>query len=161
MLWGILFPDITNICSNAFYPVLKLYFCTKVASMDNSFKKTFLGFCFLFLMGSFCFSQEGQINIDQNKKIPQLLDLKMEMSQNNAFGERYKIQIFYGNNGEANTVIKEFRKEHPGWKATIEYQTPNYKVWVGDFRNRLEADRAFLEIEDEYTSAFIFRPNAG
>jgi hypothetical protein len=120
-------------------------------------------FCFIFLLftGVFGFSQEGTIHVVQDESIPQLLDLKMQMSQNNAFGERYKIQVFYGNNGEANTVIKEFRQEHPGWPTTIEYQAPNYKVWVGDFRNRLEADRAFLEIKDEYTSAFIFRPNGG
>src|SRR5690606_14411556 len=120
-------------------------------------RKTF--FVILMFTGVIGFSQNATIHVEQDEFIPQLLDLKMQMSQNNAFGERYKIQIFYGNNGDANEAIKKFREDFPDWPATIEYQAPNYKVWVGDFRSLLEADCAFLEIKDEYTSAFIFKPN--
>lgn len=102
-----------------------------------------------------CFSQEGQINIEQDPMIAELLTVKSEMTKNNAFGERYKIQIFYGSNGDANKVLQEFKEEHPDWLINITYQAPNYKVWVGDFRNRLEADRAFLKIKDSFGSAFI------
>lgn len=106
-----------------------------------------------------CFSQEGKIQVQQAPDIEKMIALKSEMTQNNAFGERYKIQIFYGNNSEATKVLQEFKGKHPDWATTMEYQSPNYKVWVGDFRNRLEADRAFLEIKDDYKSAFIFKPN--
>lgn len=107
------------------------------------------------------FSQEGKIQVQQAPEIEKMIEIKSEMTQNNAFGERYKIQIFYGNNSEATNVLQEFREKHPDWATTMEYQSPNYKVWVGDFRNRLEADRAFLEIKDDYQSAFIFKPNRG
>lgn len=116
----------------------------------------------IFTLGLLCglsgFSQEGKIHIEQDASIPKLMALHSEMAQNNKFGERYKIQIFYGNNAEATKALQEFRKEHPDWPTTIEYQTPNYKVWVGDFRTRLEADRAFREIKEAYRSAFIFKP---
>lgn len=101
------------------------------------------------------FSQEGKITIEQDAKIAQLISLKSEMTEKNAFGERYKIQIFYGNNGKANEVLQEFEQAYPEWPSILTYQAPNYKIWVGDFRNRLEADRAFLMIKDTYTSAFI------
>ncbi|HET8837455.1 MAG TPA: SPOR domain-containing protein [Flavobacteriaceae bacterium] len=112
-------------------------------------------------LGFHAFSQEGNITIQQDPKIAQLMELQAEMAQDNDFGERYKIQIFYGNNGQATAVLKEFHEKYPEFPTTIEYQTPNYKVWIGDFRNRLEADRAFLRIKDEYQSAFIFKPNGG
>ena len=51
-------------------------------------------------------AQEGQVNITENSKITKLLELKSEMSRDNEIGDRYKIQLFYGNNGEANEVIK-------------------------------------------------------
>lgn len=120
-------------------------------------KKNFL--VILMFTGVIGFSQNASIHVEQDETIPQLLELKMQMSQNNAFGERYKIQVFYGNNSEANEIIKKFRENFPDWPATIEYQAPNYKVWVGDFRSLLEADCAFLEIKNEYSSAFIFKPN--
>ena len=38
------------------------------------------------------------------------------------------------------------------------FNTPNYKIWVGNFRDRLEADRALLRIKKSYMNAFIFKP---
>lgn len=112
----------------------------------------------LFLSSLSSFSQEGQITIEQDPMIAQLIALKSKMTQSNAFGERYKIQIFYGSNTEANDVLKNFKQEHPDWPVVMTYQPPNYKVWIGDFRNRLEADRAFREIKGKYRSAFVFQP---
>jgi hypothetical protein len=102
-------------------------------------------------------AQEAQVNISENDKISKLLDLKSEMVKNNEIGDRFKIQLFYGNNGEANEVIKEYRDlfEYP---SVIAYEAPNYKVWVGSFRNRLEADRALLKIKENFPSAFIPKP---
>ena len=44
------------------------------------------------------------------------------------------------------------------WPAEIVWNTPNYKVWVGNFVNRLEADRAWAKIKKEYMNAIIFQP---
>ena len=38
------------------------------------------------------------------------------------------------------------------------YETPNYKVWVGNFFTQIEADKYLLKIRKKYKSAFIFRP---
>ena len=38
------------------------------------------------------------------------------------------------------------------------YETPNYKVWIGDFYTQLEADKKLLMIKKKYPEAFIFRP---
>ncbi len=102
-------------------------------------------------------AQEAQINISEDDKISKLLELKYEMSQDNEIGDRFKIQLFYGNNGEANDVIKDYRKKFD-YPSLIAYEAPNYKVWVGNFRNRLEADRALLKIKESFPSAFIPKP---
>ncbi|MDR9456022.1 MAG: SPOR domain-containing protein [Salegentibacter sp.] len=102
-------------------------------------------------------AQEGSINLTQDQKIETLLELKAEMTKNNEIGDRYKIQLFYGDNGKANEVIKEYRSKY-SYPSLIAYEAPNYKVWVGNFRNRLEADRALLEIKETFPSAFIPKP---
>jgi hypothetical protein len=38
------------------------------------------------------------------------------------------------------------------------YETPNYKIWIGNFRSRLEADKALIKIKKKYINAFIFKP---
>ncbi|MBT8377528.1 MAG: SPOR domain-containing protein, partial [Bacteroidia bacterium] len=44
------------------------------------------------------------------------------------------------------------------WPVSMRFNTPNYKIWVGNFTNRLEADRALVRIKRNYMNAFIFQP---
>ena len=106
-------------------------------------------------------AQNAKINIQQNDMIPQLLDLKFKMEDDGKLGERYKIQLYYGDNNTASEVLKKFRSTYNEWPSSIIYETPNYKVWVGKFRNRLEADRALLKIKDDFPAAFIPKPQRG
>ncbi|MEP0263649.1 SPOR domain-containing protein [Dokdonia sp.] len=116
----------------------------------------------LVFIGFFAFAkaQSGQVNISQNAKIPELLKLKTELSINNELGDRYKIQIHSGNSIQtAATIKRRFLNKIGTWEAKVKYETPNYKVWVGNFRNRLEADRALLSIKKEFPNALIFKPD--
>ncbi len=103
-------------------------------------------------------AQEGQVRINQDETIPALLEKKTEMVQDGIIGERYRIQLFSGDNNQASKVIKEYRSLFPEWSSTIVFETPNYKVWIGNFRNSLEADRALLQIKKSFPAAFRFRP---
>ena len=103
-------------------------------------------------------AQEGQVTIHQDEIIPELLEQKSEMVKDGVIGERYRVQLFSGDNNEASKVIKEYRSLFPEWSSTIVFETPNYKVWVGNFRNSLEADRALLEIKKSFPAAFRFKP---
>ncbi|MFD2517748.1 SPOR domain-containing protein [Salinimicrobium flavum] len=112
----------------------------------------------LFGFSLFSNAQEGRVTIKQDEMIPKLLALKTEMVNESRIADRYRIQLFSGDNNKASTVIKEYRALYPQWSSTIVYETPNYKVWVGNFRNSLEADRALLEIKKTFPAAFRFRP---
>lgn len=103
-------------------------------------------------------AQRATVTIQQDSIIPHLLELKTSMANQGLIGDRYKIQIFSGDNNGASETIKAFRDLNTPWKSTLVYDTPNYKVWVGNFRNKLEADRALLVIEEYYPAAFKFRP---
>lgn len=109
-------------------------------------------------LGATGMAQEGHVNIQQDEKIPQLLQKKTEMVKDGIIGDRYRIQLFSGDNNQASKVIKEYRSLYPQWTSTIVYETPNYKVWVGNFRNSLEADKALLEIKKSFPAAFRFKP---
>lgn len=121
-------------------------------------KKLILAIVFLIVTGNTIWAQTGVVTIEQDPIIPKLLDLKTEMGKENLIGDRYKIQIFSGDNSEASEVIMDFRNLDTKWPSSMVYETPNYKVWVGNFRNKLEADRALLKIKEYYPAAFRFRP---
>lgn len=117
---------------------------------------------FLFGIQHIGIAQTGKVNIQQDSNIPSLLETKAEMTQDGKLGERFKIQLnSYGDNKAADEVIKKFRALHSEWPSKIIYETPNYKVLVGNFRNRLEADRALMVIKGDFPSAFIPKPKRG
>ncbi len=101
---------------------------------------------------------EASVTINQDPKIKTLLDIKSKMEKDGEFSDRYKVQLYYGNLNRANEIMKTSREAFPQWDVTIRWETPNYKVWMGNYRTRLEADRALKEIHTQFPNAFIFKP---
>jgi cell division septation protein DedD len=124
----------------------------------KSFSTLLIG-SFLALNSYNVLAQNAKVTIVEDPKIPQLLALKSQMTKNNELADRYKIQIMgFGNLNDANDIIDTYKKQFDKWAANVAYQSPNYKVWVGHFSNRLEADRALLEVKKEFPNAFVFEP---
>ncbi len=113
----------------------------------------------LFFSTSFALhAQQGAVSIDQDKEIDRLLEFKKDLSTVNAF----TIQIYSGSSGsarsEANSTRSQVTSLYPDWSNSIEYEQPNYKIRVGNFRTRLEADRALMIVKKSYSHAFILQP---
>ena len=101
----------------------------------------------------------AQSSIEADPLLNELIVLKSKMIENNELNERYKIQLFYGADlNEANKIKQSFQQKYKEWPSDIVFETPNYKVWIGDFRNKLEAERAFIELKKDFKSAIIFKP---
>jgi hypothetical protein len=73
----------------------------------------------------------------------------------------FRIQIFFdsGNySGDRAKKIKdEFEVRYPGNFAYITWDAPNYKVRVGDFRTRLEAEGFMQQIMVDYPNVFVIK----
>lgn len=121
-------------------------------------KSLFLASAFVIATATVTRAQEGQVTIVQDETLPALLAQKSEMVKDGLINERYRIQLFSGDNNAASKVIRDYRSQFPEWPSTIVFETPNYKVWVGNFRSSLEADRALIQIKKSFPSAFRFRP---
>ena len=125
--------------------------------MNNlSVKSNFYLTILILIISTNLYAQEGTVIINQDQEIENLLLIKksIETSLN-----RYKIQIYSGlSRSAAESARTEFSENYSDWPSSIEYETPNYKIWVGDFRSRLEADRALIRIKKTFMNAFIFEP---
>lgn len=96
----------------------------------------------------------GKTTINADPNIKSLLDTKLAEKNNG----NYKIQLYYGSLNKAHGVLSKFNAKHSQWPGKIEYETPNYKVWVGNYQTRIEADKALIQISKNFPSAFIFKP---
>ena len=116
------------------------------------------------LITSFFFNQKAssqtvKFNIVQDPKFENLLNEKRKINSSITVNDRYKIQIFYGTNEEAKKALATFRKDYKNLDGTIVYSNPTYKVGVGTFKTRIEAERQYKEILKKYPNALLLRPN--
>jgi len=103
-------------------------------------------------------AQEKKINIQQNPKFEQLLNEKRKINTSISVNDCYKIQVFSGNSEKAKSTLNDCKQNFKDLDATIVFNTPNYKVWIGNFKSRIEAERNLVEVKKVYENAFLIKP---
>ena len=102
-------------------------------------------------------AQSASVAINEDPKIMPLLELKKELEKENKLVDGFTIQLYYGELSKAYEFQRKYNRNQGAWPVSIEYETPNYKVWVGNFSSRLAADRALLEVKLTFDAAFILK----
>lgn len=117
-----------------------------------------LGFIGAFFITNISSAQQGAVSVNQDKKITTLLDIRKDMNKTESDTDRYRIQIYNGNRSGAYAAQDEFKSKFSKWDLTVVYEQPNFKTWAGNFRTKIEADRALKEVKQTFPNAFIFKP---
>lgn len=104
-------------------------------------------------------AQDQNITLNQDPKFEQLLNDKRKINTSISTNDTYKIQIFSGKSDEAKKTLSNFKREFNNIDGTIIFNTPNYKVVVGNFKTRIEAERNLEEIKKKYKSVFLVKPS--
>ena len=110
---------------------------------------------FLLIFTQSIFSQE--INVIKNESVDALVDKKYKMNNNFSTYTNYSIQLISTKKDQAEATHLAFLKKYPKIDATIIYSQPNFKVMVGNFRNKIEAAQFLKTIKNEHPNAFIVR----
>ena len=73
----------------------------------------------------------------------------------------YRIRVFYDNGPQARakseSIEQALKKQFPGTGVYRSFESPNYKVSIGDFRSKDEALRIFNALKASYPTAFIIK----
>ena len=114
-----------------------------------SIKLILLLFFTVFLSTNNVFSQS------ENEKISALIEQKKAFNKTNKNILVFKIQLYNGNETQAYAVKRNFESDFPEYRTKIIYKTPEWKTHAGNFRTRLEADRALNTIKLKYAGAIV------
>lgn len=114
---------------------------------------------FLAFFNTKSFAQEKTVTVSQDPKFEQLLNEKRKINSSLIANNRYKIQIFNGDNAASKKQLTDFKKEFKQYECTIVFSTPIYKVWVGSFKSRIEAERNLQILQKKYPKAFLIKPS--
>ena len=103
-------------------------------------------------------AQDQNLIVNQDPKFEQLLSEKRKINTSINTNDTYKIQIFSGKSEEAKKTLSDFKREFSAIDGTIIFNTPNYKVMVGSFKTRIEAERNLADIKKRFKSVFLIKP---
>jgi hypothetical protein len=126
----------------------------RILYLNSSFLYTLILFFFI----SNSFSQEHKTSISQDPRFEELLNERKKINANTILNDRYKIQIFTGDNESSKKALSDFKKNNKNVDASIVFQTPIYKVLIGNFKSRIEAEKKLQELNKKYTNAFLIKP---
>ena len=103
----------------------------------------------------FSYSQGAKVNIQQDQKIDQLLEIYKSSLSNN---EYYRIQVGFGDYAKAQRIKANVEEDFPDLPSKIDFDSPTYRVRVGRFTSKLDAERKFNEVRIKYPDAMLLKP---
>ena len=95
----------------------------------------------------------SQNTTNKSKEVQRLLEKKRNYNKSVGFG--YSIQIYYGNERTAKSKNARFRILYPRVYSKLVYNNPEWKVQVGNYKTKLEADRANLIFRKEFSGTIV------
>ena len=126
---------------------------SKVKKMYNSNLNTICLFlCIL------TYSQTDIYNIKNDLKFDSLLSFKKKIDKEIFENNFYSIQIFSGSFNFADSISKLGTEKYLNDSTYFYFETPNYKVRVGKYKSKINAEKKLREIKKVFRSAFIFKP---
>lgn len=96
-------------------------------------------------------------NIKYNEE-PAIKELTEKAAEVQSLVKGFRVQLYSSSNYEnAKKARFDFLQLFPETSAYLKYQQPNYKIRVGNFRSRLEAEKfkAKLQETEQFKSCFI------
>lgn len=99
--------------------------------------------------------KEGDLRVESSASVNELVAQKKAYNKDRNSYQGYKIQIYYGSEKECYEIKDEFTALFPEIPTSIIFSTPQWKLQVGEYRTRLEADKSIQSIKKEYPSAIV------
>lgn len=102
----------------------------------------------------------GKVEINADSRINTLIEKHKSVSgKEKIIG--WRVQIFFdsGNNSKNKAYSKKgaFSAKYPNVGSYLSFQSPNYKVRVGDFRTRMDAEGFKKMLLSDHPDSFVVR----
>ena len=100
-------------------------------------------------------TDEGEVRIQTSAHVDEMLVQKKEYNKSIEAYQGFKIQIYYGSEKKCYEVQEDFKMLFPDIATSVIFSTPQWKLQVGNYRTRLEADNTIVNIKKEYPGAIV------
>ena len=86
-----------------------------------------------------------------------LFQIKKDYSKRIFESTYYTIQIYFGSLDVADSILNDFKENFKEIKTDLIFETPNYKVRIGEYKNIDTASQKLEGIRRIYPGSFIIK----
>ena len=105
------------------------------------------------------FAQSGNVEVIGDAELELLIDKKVSsVDTTDLWG--YRIQIYFGSDRKAaKEKQQKFKSKYPDLSSEVytDYFQPNWKVRVGNFYRKIDAQKLMMKLENEFGDVFLVR----
>jgi hypothetical protein len=102
------------------------------------------------------FANGQKVHIEADTRLITFINKHIELNGREKTREGFRIQIFAGRSREgAQRAKSRFLQSFPGMSSYLRHMPPTYRVRVGDFLDRMDAQRAVRELKSVFPDAFV------
>lgn len=105
---------------------------------------------FLFLISERLISQN---ETNSSPEIKRLISKKRAF--NKTYGYGFRVQVYYGDETKARKMQNKFKISFPNVYTKLAYNKPDWKVHVGNYKTKLEADKALITFSEKFTGLIV------
>ena len=118
--------------------------------------KFLISLILFFLSHSIANAQDENV-IYNDTLTKKLFQIKKDYSKRIFESTYYTIQIYFGNLSEADSILIDFQENFEGIKSELIFETPNYKVRIGEYKDINIASQKLEGIRRTYPGSFIIK----
>lgn len=100
------------------------------------------------------------VSVRQSTAVRNALDAQIRANESKTVNG-YRVRIFFDNKQDSrnasDAAARRFTAKYHGMQAYRSYDNPYFKVTVGDFRTKAEAQAALQRIKADFPSSFVVR----
>lgn len=108
---------------------------------------------FLIVLFATSYNSFSQNKTNESVEIKSIISKKR--SFNSTYGFGYRIQLYNGNEQTARKFIARFKIEFPGIFSKLVYNAPEWKVQVGNYKTKLEADKDLMKFQEKFSGIIV------
>lgn len=113
--------------------------------------------CLLISSTTAGFCQTGNIVINDQAGANQLIEQHISFNKEHGELPGYRIQILATNSLVTAKDAKSGFLQQYDYRATIVFEAPNYKLRIGNYTNRFDANRELQVLLESYPNALIVK----
>ncbi len=103
------------------------------------------------------FSSYTAVAQNSDEKMQQILQEKRAENLNTKV-KGYRIQLYYGmSETKAQEIRNTFAGLYPDVATRLFYKQPEWKVHIGNFQTKLEAEKMLAKIREDFGNAFVLQ----